>query len=159
MARVPTAPLVATQSNAHAFRDSPRNLTGGQLHRIRARGGVVGFSFATFDLNAGGTADPGTGRDTILCHLDHLIAEAGEDHVGRGSDFDGCVLPDLVGDVTGVPLLFEALAAHGTDAALIARRARQLAHLPRPVPAWMRGERTPRARREAQRGATGGASP
>jgi membrane dipeptidase len=61
----------------------------------------------------------------MLRHLDHLIAHAGEDHVGLGSDFDGCVLPDLIGDVTGVPSLFEAMAAHGYDDALIARLARE----------------------------------
>ena len=96
-------------------------------------------NFATFYLNAGGTADGGTGWDVMLRHLDHLIAEAGEDHVGLGSDFDGCVLPDLIGDVTGVPLLFEAMGAHGYDAALLDKLARdKLARLPRPVPSLMR---------------------
>ena len=62
--------------------------------------------------------------DTMLRHLDHLITEAGEDHVGLGSDFDGCVLPDLIGDVTGVPLLLEAMGAHGYDAPLFGKLAR-----------------------------------
>jgi membrane dipeptidase len=125
VARVSTAPLVATHSNAHALCPSPRNLTDRQLHMIRERGGMVGFNFATFYLNADGRADGGTGWDVMLRHLDHLIAEAGEDHVGLGSDFDGCVLPDLIGDVTGVPLFFEAMAAHGYDAPLIAKLARE----------------------------------
>ena len=125
VARVSSAPLVATHSNAHALCDSPRNLTDRQLHMIRERGGMVGFNFATFYLNANGTADTGTGWDVMLRHLDHLIAQAGEDHVGLGSDFDGCVLPDLIGDVTGVQHLFEAMAAHGYDAPLIAKLARK----------------------------------
>lgn len=124
VAAVSSAPLVATHSNAHALCDSPRNLTDRQLHMIRERGGMVGLNFATFYLNADGTADTGTGWDVILRHLDHLMEQAGEDHVGLGSDFDGCVLPDLVGDVTGVPRLFQAMSAHGFDASLIAKLAR-----------------------------------
>lgn len=119
------APLVATHSNVHALCDSPRNLTDRQLHMIRECGGLVGFNFATFYLNADGTAAANTSWEVMLRHLDHLIAELGEDHVGLGSDFDGCVLPDLIGDATGVPRLFEAMAAHGYDAALIAKLARE----------------------------------
>ena len=33
----------------------------------------------------------------------------GEDYVELGSDFDGLIVPDLIGDVTGVPRLFGAL--------------------------------------------------
>ena len=124
VAAVSTAPLVATHSNAHALCDSPRNLTDRQLHMIRERDGMVGFNFATFYLNADGTADQGTDWDVMLRHLDHLITEAGEDHVGLGSDFDGCVLPDLIGDVTGIPRLFQAMTAHGYDAPLIEKLAR-----------------------------------
>ena len=124
VAAVSTAPLVATHSNAHALCASPRNLTDRQLHMIRERGGMVGFNFATFYLNADGTAARDRGWDVMLRHLDHLIAQAGEDHVGLGSDFDGCVVPDRIGDVTGVPRLFEAMAAHGHDHALIGKLAR-----------------------------------
>lgn len=124
VARVSSAPLVATHSNAHALCDSPRNLTDRQLHMIRERGGMVGFNFATFYLNIDGRADTGTGWDVMLRQLDHLIAQAGEHHVGLGSDFDGCVLPDLIGDVTGVQHLFDAMASHGYDTPLIAKLAR-----------------------------------
>lgn len=125
VAAISDAPLVATHSNAHALCASPRNLTDRQLHMIRDTGGMVGLNYATFYLNADGRADAGTGWDTILRHLDHLIAELGEDHVGLGSDFDGCVLPDVIGDVTGVPHLFAALADHGFDAPLLHKLARE----------------------------------
>lgn len=125
VARVSSAPLVATHSNVHALCDSPRNLTDRQLHMIRERKGMVGLNFATFYLNSDGSADSGTDWDVILRHLDYLITELGEEHVGLGSDFDGCILPDLIGDVTGVQRLFDAMAAHGFDAALIERIARQ----------------------------------
>lgn len=124
VARATTAPLVATHSNAHALCDSPRNLTDRQLHMIRERGGMVGVNFATFYLNADGAAATDTGWDVILRHVDHLMQHAGEDHVGLGSDFDGCVLPDRIGDVTGVQRLFDAMRAHGYDDALLAKLAR-----------------------------------
>ena len=44
--------------------------------------------------------------------------------MGFGSDFDGATLPAGIGDVTGLPALMDALAAHGYDAALL----RKLAH-------------------------------
>ncbi|NKX44756.1 dipeptidase [Roseicyclus persicicus] len=124
VAAVSSAPLVATHSNAHAICPSTRNLTDRQLHMIRERGGMVGLNFATFFLAPDGRSGPGLGWEVMLRHLDHLIEQAGEDHVGLGSDFDGCVVPDCIGDVTGVPALFDAMARHGYDAALIAKLAR-----------------------------------
>lgn len=125
VAALTDAPLVATHSNVHAICESPRNLTDRQLHMIRERGGMVGLNFATVFLNPDGSGDLGTGWDVMLRHLDHLIAQVGEDHVGLGSDFDGCQVPDLIGDVTGVPALFQAMAVHGYDDALIAKLARE----------------------------------
>jgi membrane dipeptidase len=151
---VSTAPLVATHSNAHALCDSPRNLTDRQLHMIRERGGMVGFNFATFYLNADGTAASGTGWDVMLRHLDHLIAEAGEDHVGLGSDFDGCMLSrsDRRRDRRSASLRGDGRAWLRCPAPPQAR-ARQLARLPRPVPDMMpRSETTPRSRPSASRG-------
>ena len=125
VAALSRAPLVATHSNAHALCPSPRNLTDRQLHMIRERGGMVGLNFASFYLNADGSAATNGGWEPILRHLDYLISAVGEDHVGLGSDFDGCVLPDVIGDVTGVPRLFEALLAHGYGAALVEKLARE----------------------------------
>jgi membrane dipeptidase len=34
-------------------------------------------------------------------------------HVALGSDFDGTVIPDAVGDVAGLPRVLDALAAAG----------------------------------------------
>lgn len=125
VAAVSSAPLVATHSNVHALCPSPRNLTDRQLHMIRERDGLVGLNFATFYLNENGTASTDTSWEAILRHVDYLIETLGEDRVGLGSDFDGCVLPDVIGDVTGVPALFDAMARHGYDDALIAKLARE----------------------------------
>ena len=115
---------MATHSNAYALTASPRNLTDRQLQQIRESDGMVGFNFATFYIRDDGTASPEMGWEPLLRHLDHLIEHLGEDRVGLGSDFDGCVVPELIGDVTGAPRLFEALAAHGYDDALMAKLGR-----------------------------------
>lgn len=124
VAAISHAPLVATHSNVHALCQSPRNLTDRQLDMIKESGGMVGLNFATFFLNKTGSADTGVGWDTILRHLDYLMNSVGEDHVGLGSDFDGCIVPDVISDVTGVPHLFAAMHAHGYDDALIAKLAK-----------------------------------
>jgi membrane dipeptidase len=124
VAALSDAPLVATHSNAHALSASPRNLTDRQLAQIRETGGLAGLNFATFYLRADGRASPEMGWDELLRHTDHLIEHLGEDHVGLGSDFDGCIVPKPIGDVTGVQKLFEAFRDHGYDEALIAKLAR-----------------------------------
>ncbi len=124
VAAISDAPLVATHSNAHALCASPRNLTDRQLAVIRETKGMVGLNFATFYLREDGRASPDMGWEELLRHTDYLIEHLGEDHVGLGSDFDGCIVPRPIGDVTGVPRLLEAFAQHGFDDALLAKLAR-----------------------------------
>ena len=124
VARLSTAPLVATHSNVHALCASARNLTDRQLAQIRETSGMVGLNFATSFLRADGMATPDFGLDVMVRHIDYLIDKLGEDHVGLGSDFDGCTVADPIKDVTGVPNLFQALADHGYDAPLLAKLAR-----------------------------------
>lgn len=124
VAEISDAPLVATHSNAYTHSASPRNLTDRQLRLIGERNGLVGFNYATFYLSEEGKAWPDVGWDTILRHIDHLIEHVGEDNVGLGSDFDGCIVPDSIGDVTGVQSLFDALSSHGYDDALLVKLAR-----------------------------------
>lgn len=121
VATLSDAPLVATHSNAHALCPSSRNLTDRQLDMIRESRGMVGLNYAVGFLNADGRRDTGCGWDPLLRHLDHLIARLGEDHVGLGSDFDGAEIPDVLGDVAGLPRFVEAMRAHGFGEALIAK--------------------------------------
>jgi membrane dipeptidase len=123
VARLSEAPLVATHSNVHALCASPRNLTDRQLDQIRESSGLVGLNFSTSFLRADGMGSTDVGLDVMVRHLDHLIDKLGEDHVGLGSDFDGCTVPDPIKDVTGVPKLFQALAAKGYDATLLTKLA------------------------------------
>jgi len=119
VARLSTAPLVATHSNVHALCPSARNLTDDQLRAIRDSDGMVGLNFAVSMLRDDGKADPDTPLEVLVRHLDHLIEHLGEDRVGFGSDFDGTVVPQAIGDAAGLPRLIEALRAHGYDDALL----------------------------------------
>ncbi|MGD9918844.1 MAG: dipeptidase [Paenirhodobacter sp.] len=123
IAALSDAPLVATHSNAHAVTPSSRNLTDRQLAIIAESDGMVGLNYAAGFLRPDGIGETFTGWDPVLRHLDHLIGKLGEDRVGLGSDFDGATMPADLGDVTGLPQLLEALAAHGYGAALIEKIA------------------------------------
>jgi membrane dipeptidase len=125
VARLSTAPLVATHSNVHALCASPRNLTDRQLDQIRDTGGLVGLNFSTGFLRADGMGAADLGLDVMVRHLDYLIERLGEGHVGLGSDFDGCTVPEPLKDVTGVPKLFAALGAKGYDSRLITKVAHE----------------------------------
>ncbi len=121
VARVSDAPLVATHSNAHALTPHSRNLTDWQLGAIRESDGMVGLNFASAFLRADGRMDADVPLETMLRHLDHLIAHLGEDRVGLGSDYDGAVVPEALTTCAGLPALRDAMAAHGYDDALMAR--------------------------------------
>ena len=123
VARLSDAPLVATHSNAHALCPSSRNLTDRQLAMIRDTGGMVGLNFSVSFLREDGRRDPQTGWDPILRQMDHLLTHLGEDHLGFGSDFDGCTTPDVIPDVTALPALIQALSDHGYDRPLLEKLA------------------------------------
>jgi len=114
-------PLVATHSNVHALCEQPRNLTDRQLAVIAESKGVVGLNFATAFLGQDGQMRPDISVDVMLRHLDHLVEHLGEDGVALGSDFDGAVVPDAIGDVAGLPQLRIAMVQHGYNAALMTK--------------------------------------
>lgn len=117
-------PMVATHSNAHALCPNARNLTDDQLRAIGESGGMVGLNFATAFLRPDGKMVPEGALDWMVRHLDHMIALAGEDHVGLGSDFDGAVVPEEIGSVAGLGVLRHRMRAAGYGEALI----RKLCH-------------------------------
>jgi membrane dipeptidase len=121
VARIAQKPLVATHSNAHALSPCPRNLTDDQLRAVRDSGGVVGLNFNVGFLRADCGTDPDTPIETMLRHLDHMIAHLGEEGVALGSDFDGCTLPQEIGDVGGLQRLVAAMRQAGYGDDLIAR--------------------------------------
>ncbi|MEM6490207.1 MAG: membrane dipeptidase [Pseudomonadota bacterium] len=124
VAEVTDQPLVASHSNAHAIAPSARNLTDKQLDAVAERGGLVGLNFHVAFLRPDCRHNMDTGFDVMLRHVDHLLARLGEDGVALGSDFDGCMLPRPINDVTGLTRLVEAMRRHGYGEALIAKIAR-----------------------------------
>jgi len=121
VARTSARPLVATHSNAHALSPSSRNLTDAQLDAIAERGGVVGLNFAVGFLRADGRRLSDTPLETMVRHLDHLLARLGEGGVALGSDFDGALIPAAVRDVAGLPALVAAMRAAGYGERLVTR--------------------------------------
>ncbi|MDP6063556.1 MAG: dipeptidase [SAR202 cluster bacterium] len=49
----------------------------------------------------------------IVDHIDHMVALAGIDHVGLGSDFDGARMPVGMDDCSKVPLITDELVRRG----------------------------------------------
>jgi microsomal dipeptidase-like Zn-dependent dipeptidase len=122
VARTSTKPLVASHSNVHAIAGSPRNLTDRQLDAIAESKGLVGLNFASGFLREDGQhTSRGTTVEMAIRHLDYMLGRLGEDGVGIGSDFDGCTLPEDIGDASGLPNLIAAMERAGYGAELIAR--------------------------------------
>jgi membrane dipeptidase len=119
VAKLSTAPLVATHSNAHAICPNSRNLTDRQLQAIADSGGMVGLNYATAMLREDGQMVADVPLTLLMRHLDHLMGILGEDGVGLGSDFDGAVVPNDIGDVAGLSNLRTAMADQGYSRDLI----------------------------------------
>jgi membrane dipeptidase len=115
VARLSDAPLVATHSNVHALSATPRNLTDKQLDAIKESDGMVGLNFAVVFLRQDGAQNADTPLETMVEHIDYLVERVGIDRVGLGSDFDGAMIPQEIGDVAGLPKLVEALRRSGYD--------------------------------------------
>ena len=117
VARVSTAPLVATHSNAHALTPISRNLTDRQLDAIRERKGIAGLNYATTMLRADGMESADTPLSDMVRHIDYMVERMGIDCVALGSDFDGATIPAAIGDAAGSQALIEVLrsAGYGED--------------------------------------------
>ncbi len=113
VAKLSTAPLVATHSNAHALSATPRNLTDRQLDAIRDSGGVAGLNFHVGFLRRDGGRDANTPLATMVDHVAYMVERMGIDHVAMGSDFDGATMPADLGDAAGLPKLVRALEERG----------------------------------------------
>lgn len=123
VAAMSSHPLVATHSNVHAICPHARNLVDWQLAAIRDSGGMVGLNFATGFLRPDGKFVADTDLDIMVRHVDALVEALGEDGVALGSDFDGAMMPAVIGDVTGVPKLLQALLDKGYGAELVGKIA------------------------------------
>ncbi|WP_240233678.1 dipeptidase [Devosia lacusdianchii] len=123
VAAISDKPLVATHSNVHAISPSSRNLVDWQLAAIAESKGVVGLNYAVGFLQPDGVFRADTPLELMVRHVDALVDALGEDGVALGSDFDGAMIPAVMGDVTGVPKLLQALLDKGYGEELVGKIA------------------------------------
>lgn len=124
VAALTDAPLVASHSNAYALCASTRNLTDQQLDAIAASDGMIGLNFAVNFLREDAARDASTPLEVMVRQIDYLVERVGIDRVGFGSDFDGVLISQEIGDVSGLPRLMSALRDRGYDGQAL----RKLAH-------------------------------
>lgn len=74
-------PVFASHSNGRALCPHPRNLTGGQLRRLAARGGVVGVNQTRFLVKEKDAA-----LEDLLAHVRYIEKTAGPGTAGLGLD-------------------------------------------------------------------------
>ena len=117
VARIGTAPIVASHCGCHALCAASRNLTDEQLRQVARSEGIVGIVFTPPFIRADGRDDPDTPVETIVAHVRHAVEVAGLEHVGLGSDFDGALMPSDLADVAALPRLIDALRGAGFTAA------------------------------------------
>ncbi|WP_232688435.1 dipeptidase [Halobacterium zhouii] len=108
-----TDPLVVSHAAVHDICASTRNLTDEQLDAVAASGGIVGITFSASDLRPDGGRATDVPLSVVADHVEYVADRVGVDHVALGSDFDGTAIVDSVGDVTGLPRLFDALRERG----------------------------------------------
>lgn len=121
VARLSSAPLVATHSNAHALCASTRNLTDAQLDAIHDSNGIAGINFAVSFLREDGRNEPDTPLSEIVRHASYIAERIGVDHVAFGSDFDGALVSEHLDGIAGLPKLVDAFRSAGWDADAIAK--------------------------------------
>lgn len=114
VARLSTAPLIASHSNPHALCRHSRNLSNRQLAAIKASGGLVGVNFITCFLRKDGRLLD-TPMHDIVRHVDYLVDRLGVEGVGFGSDFGSVMVPSDLKDVSGLPKLIGSFREHGYD--------------------------------------------
>lgn len=125
VAEISQHPLVATHSNTHAISPSARNLTDDQLRAVAETGGVVGLNFNCSFLRPDCADDTDVPITLMLRHIDHMLEILGEEGVALGSDYDGCLLPAEIKDVTGLPRLIAGMRQAGYGEALITKICRE----------------------------------
>jgi membrane dipeptidase len=114
-AGITAAPLVVTHAGVHALCPSTRNLTDKQLDAVGESGGVIGINFHVGFLREDGLLKADTPISQIVRHIDYVAQRIGIEHVALGSDFDGAIMPQELGDAAGMPKLIKCLRDEGYD--------------------------------------------
>jgi len=107
-----TRPVLSSHGGVRGTCDNRRNLSDAQARAIAASGGVIGIGFWS-------RSTCGEDVAAIVRALRYAVDLVGVEHVALGSDFDGAVQEPF--DVSGLPLLTQALLQAGFTAADIER--------------------------------------
>jgi microsomal dipeptidase-like Zn-dependent dipeptidase len=99
-----SGPVIVSHTGVKGMCNNIRNLSDAHVKQIAATGGVMGI--AMFEETVCGKTIKDTARS--IRYVANLV---GVDHVAVGSDFDGAVTAPT--DITGMPLLTEALMDEG----------------------------------------------
>ncbi len=83
-------PLIVTHSGIKMIHEHWRNLDDEQIKTIANSGGTIGVMYQRNFLAPGFS---GGLAESIVRHMEHVIAVAGEDFVSLGSDWDGAIVP------------------------------------------------------------------
>ncbi len=102
-AEASTRPVLATHANARAVTPALRNKSDDAIRAIAATGGVIGVSIYGPMCWDGDTARHPS-LDDFERHLDHIVALAGIDHVGLGTDMPAVANLDSVRHITELTL-------------------------------------------------------
>ena len=116
IARADVGPMVSSHAGVHALSPASRNLTDAQLDAIGSSGGLVGIVFGAPYVREDMADDADTPLATIARHAAYVAERIGIEHVALGSDFDGVLIPQQLGDVAGLPRLLDALRDVGFGA-------------------------------------------
>lgn len=106
-------PLVVSHAGAHTISQASRNLTDRQLDAIGDSNGLVGVVFASQFLRRDFANTGDTDLHELTRHIEYIALRIGMDKVALGSDFDGAVIPDAVGDASGLRRILNGLAQGG----------------------------------------------
>ena len=106
-------PLVVSHADVHAICPSTRNLTDRQIAAVGESGGIIGINFETLNTHPQASIERDVPLTQISDHIDYVVAKAGIDHVGLGSDFDGAEMPLALSDASKLPNLVDTLLGQG----------------------------------------------
>ena len=125
--KVTRAPVIASHSSARALVNHPRTMSDEMLRAMARNGGVVMVNFQDVFIDprkippwhalffaVSHLGWPDTPLAMLVDHIDHVVAVAGSDHVGLGSDFAGSFnMPAGMKDVAGFPNITAELIRRG----------------------------------------------
>jgi len=101
-------PVIASHSNLRSLADHPRNLTEDMAQAVIDTGGTIGVNFCRGFLSTDEEEHPAN-RNCAKSMINRLVELGSTDNVHIGSDFDGCTIPDDVGDMRIIPQLMTEL--------------------------------------------------